>query len=392
MGRYTSSREAFVHVAEKSRDGDSRGRASHVAEQQYEMSHTIHQLVDPKGYGVIRRSISWFEPRKGCFELLRGVAMLIESRLDTTGSMGSNVDVAIDVLPSIYDLLVTGNNAVLKRYDPQVIMSIFGDIQDQQKGKGPVLCRSQAEMDVRIAEQLRYMVPARDGGDTAEDPQYGLFGAAYLTAADINKYGLKSYDFTVTDAPGRHSVDAGWLKTIFGEDVFAKALENGHQINAQDVPETREVVASLVTRAHAFLIQVGDASETTHFWTPIFGPERIVKSTRTALLPQLQAAIIGLTEGTLDLQNLEQFLRGSGVGNTNNVSRVDAQLIKSSVRHIPIGAQTMLPNFSKLPLKGARFTNKSDLWPIGSSTPTATPVASKDVVPTGHPDEEDQWL
>jgi hypothetical protein len=34
------------------------------------------------------------------------------------------------------------------------------------------------------------------------------------------------------------------------------------------------------------------------------------------------------------------------------------------VAHIPLGAQTLFPNFDKIPGKGAVFANKHDLWPV----------------------------
>jgi hypothetical protein len=76
-------------------------------------------------------------------------------------------------------------------------------------------------------------------------------------------------------------------------------------------------------------------------------------------LPQLQAVIIGLTEGVLELQKVENFLRDAEVGAD------DARRIKRAVAHIPIGAQRFMPNFSKIPLRGAQFKKKGDLWPIG---------------------------
>jgi hypothetical protein len=151
MGREVLSDVAYKRVAE---EAFSKGTSTYAGEQRHKQGLGLHELVDPKGYGVIRRSLSWFEPLENGFELLRGIAILEETRLDTTGSMGKNVDVAMEVLPKTYELLATGSKAVLSRYDVQMITSIFGDVSDDY-----VLCRSQAEMDERIAEQMTYMGP-----------------------------------------------------------------------------------------------------------------------------------------------------------------------------------------------------------------------------------------
>ena len=350
----TFTREAYTSATAKAR---ASGSATHEGEQRHRAGKGLHELVDPKGYGAIRRSISWLEPKGDDFILLRGTAMLVESRLDTTSSMGRNVDIAMRVLPDTYDLLKTGDRAVLKRYDIHMITSIFGDVVDDY-----ILCRSQAEMDERIAEQMMLMVPCRGGGDADEDPQYGLFGAAYLTSATAVALGLKTYDFTVTDARGREFLTLANLKRVFGDDVLDKVAENGHQINSRKLPTTAEVVGDLLKISHAFLLAVdmhGDGSHLTGWWKQIYGQDRVVTLPSVELLPVVQAVIIGLTEGNLDLQNLEEYLQ-----EVANLNAAEARRIQRVVAGIPIGAQAALPNFHKIPMKGARFAKKGDLWPI----------------------------
>lgn len=377
MGRRVLSETVYAEVAKAVR---TRGSATFAGEERQRKGEGLHPLVDPSGYDVIRRSISWLEPEGDHFTLLRGVAMLEETRLDTTGSMGNNVEITMEVLPATYKLLATGPSAVLGRYDVQMMTSIFGDVVDNY-----VLCRSQPKIDERIAEQMTLMLPEHGGGDNPEDPQYGLFGGAFLTWASINQYGLKYYDFTVSDAPGRHRLDAHTLVRVFGNSVFEKAAENGYQINAKNLPNTKEVVADLMRRSHAFFLQIGNGQDAAGFWRDIYGNERVVVIPETRLLPYVKAAIIGLTEGVLDLQTTEKFLR------TSNVSAASAHSITRAVAHIPIGAQAALPNFAKIPLRGTTFAKKGDLWPIGTaSAPTAksaSPIASNT-----EKEEEEMWL
>jgi len=379
MGHETFSARAFTATAkEVAREG---GSATHRGEQRHREGKGLDPLVDPKGYGGIRRSISRMDKQGDHFVLNVGWAMLTELRFDTTGSMGGNVDLAFQALPRRYKLLKEVERAPLARYDLQAINSIFGDVSDNY-----VLCRSQAEMGAKIAEQLRLMVPEKQGGDTPEDPHYGLFGAAYLTAADIVRRGLKSYDFTVTDAPARDRLSSSVLTRVFGDEVFDWVKANGHDIKKSNVPTTKEVVQDLLEIAHAFLIQVGTTEETTEFWTNVYGSERIVTISSVRHLPEVEAAIIGLTEGTLDLQGLESFLVDEA-----ELSEAEAARIKIAVSGIPIGAQAALPGFKDVPLKGARFAKKGDLWPIGFTEGGKPDPAAKKAGGTGAKPKKEMW-
>lgn len=348
MKKDVLSSVAFLSIAE---EATKKGSTTHKGEQRHREGKGLHELVDPKGFGAIRRSLNRMVElsEKKLWQLVMGVAMLIELRFDTTGSMGDNVEKAFNSLLRSYDLL----RKVLNRYDLQIINSIFGDVVDNY-----ILCRSQAEMAEKIADQLTMMVPEGGGGDSDEDPQYGIFGAAYLTNAAINNYGLKSYDFTVTDARGRDRVSIDGLKRVFGDNVLEKVKENGFQIKENDLPDLKQMMSDLQKRAHAFAIIIG--SDVGNWWEKYYSKERVVKLPTTDLLPEMQAAIVGLTEGTLTLKTLEEFLIEEA-----KLSATDAKMILRAVSGIPIGAQASLENFNKIPLEGAVFKNKTDIWPVG---------------------------
>jgi hypothetical protein len=210
----------------------------------------------------------------------------------------------------------------------------------------------------KIVRQLSLMVPVRDGGDKPEDPQYGLFAGAYLTAGYINKIGLKGYDFTVSDAPARERLDEQQLYRIFGNDIFEHVAEIHPQKQRARMLRTATVVKDLLQGAHAFFLQVGQDDDTRSFWTEMFGEGRVVMLPSTELLPYVQAVIIGLTEGTLSLAEVKGFLT------RNNLGAREAERIVRSVAHIPLRAQAMLPNFSRRPKKGDLFLKKTDLWPM----------------------------
>ena len=79
-------------------------------------------------------------------------------------------------------------------------------------------------------------------------------------------------------------------------------------------------------------------------------------------MPQVQAVIIGLTEGTMELSKVSEFLRQA------NVSERWASEIAQSVANIPIGAQAALPNFKKRPKIGDLYKEKTDTWPVDPNT------------------------
>jgi len=375
MGYRRLTREAFTATAEEVKT-TGRGETSFAGIQRQKEGKGLDPLVDPKGFDLIRFSRPRYEQQEdGSLLLTSGVPMLIETLADTTGSMGGNVSLLFEVLPTTYNLLAGSARAVLGRYDTQIINAIFGDVVDDY-----VLYRSQAEMDVEIAKQLTLMVPERAGGDTTEDPDYGIFAAAYLTNAHINKYGLKSYHFLVTDAPCRERIDRKNLIRVFGERVFEKVKENGHTISEGQLPTTKETVRELEKRAHTFVLHVG--GRWTSHWSGIYGSSHVVVIPHVGFLPYVQAAIIGLTEGTLDLQSLKEYLISEGCDSSN------AQTIVRAVAGIPLATQTLVSNYKKIPLKGTLFAQKGDLWPISETG--KKPVEAKKPKPVK--EEDDAWL
>ncbi len=374
MGKFVSSRETLRAAVDSASKAAGSGPKTKAAEQKAKATGKLHPLVDPAGFGVIRRSLPRLEKKdNGLWELLVGPPLPFEQRLDTTLSMGNNVEIAFEALPTLYDAC----KSVLQPYDLQISIGVFNDVSELA-----TLCRPQFEMHAdKIVEQLGLLVPERDGGDVPEDPQYGLYAAAFLTDAHIVKLGLKGYDMTVTDAPGRDRLDERHLLRIFGNDVFDKVAENGHAVSKKDLPSTAEVVQELLKRSHAFLIQVGHKSDAKAFWSGIFPKDRIVTIPDTSVLTQVQAAIIGLTEGSLDLGNCTQFLRDHQVA----TSYIPGLL--RSLAAIPIGAQAALPNFKKLPKQGDLFETKTSLWPIDPSK--AKKPKKKDKKAEGPADDTD---
>lgn len=345
------TREAFAGTAEKVRAAG--GDTSYAGRQVIKKTGKLDPLVDPAGYGLIRKSLPrYVELPDGRFHNLSGAPMPIETVFDTTGSMGHNVALAFESLPKLYDLLTTGPLPVLERYDVQIANGIFGDVVDDF-----VAARTQFEMAEKIAEQLTLMVPESGGGDSPEDPEYNLFASAYLTEAFIRQYGLRGYHFMVTDATSHGRIDDENLVRVFGKDVYEKVIENSFQISKKKLPDTKEIVTALKDYWHAFAVVVSN-QETARYWSKQYGKEHVVFIQSTRELPYVEAAIIGLTEGVIDLQGVAEYLVSVGC------DRSTASRLSDAVSVIPVGSQVTCKNFAKIPPKGMVYANKRDLWPV----------------------------
>jgi hypothetical protein len=351
MGDETATRTTFKTAADVY--VPTHGPATAQEEVRARRTGKLDPLVDPAGLGGIRYSRMRFRERSdGLFEVTVGFPVPVEIFLDTTGSMGDNVDRALKSLPDTHGLA----SLFLPGCDLQLAIGIFGDVEDPHF----VLCRMQFEMLAeKLVRQLMFMVPERGGyGNGKEDPQYGMFAHTYLTSTYAQRIGLKSYCLFISDEPVCEYIEERQLVRIFGDEVFARVRGNGHEINESRLPTTEQIVREMLKRTHAFFLQVGNDSRTTDSWIEHFGRNRVISLPSVELLPQVQSIIIGLTENTLALCDAKKFLLD------HDVHAETAEGIVRSVSKIPIGAQADLPNFGKRPKKGDLFRSKTDLWPI----------------------------
>lgn len=338
---------------------DEERRSSHVktdvtseARQRVRETGKLDPAVDP-AVDPIRRSLVRFEPTDdGKWRVSVGCPMDIETSLDSTGSMGDNVDKAIAVLPETYSLI----SEMLPGYDVQIACGIFGDVVDDF-----VLNRPQFEMTAeKIVDYLSKMHPEGNGGDTPEDPQYAMFASAYLTSAYTNRIGLKGYFFLVTDASMHSRVSEDTLARIFGANWLDKIRENGYSEDMS--PDLSDVVLDLKRRKHAFIISVGKRYK--GFWEEYFGENHVICVPDTSKLPEIEAAIVGLIEGTLEPYDLEEWLKN------HQVDEETRNLALPGLRRVPFGVQRVLEENSIYvpPKLGDIFEKKSDLQPIKTGT------------------------
>lgn len=367
MGRGAFS-ETDYSTAKKERGITGSSHVTERTEKQVLSTGKLKPSVDPAN-NPIRRSLMRFDVLPdGRWLVTVGVPVCIESSLDTTASMGTNVDKAMESLPKTYECIME----VLPGRDIQLAQGIFGDRVDKF-----ILQRPQFEMDVtKVVNSLADLCPERRGGDWPEDPHYGLFGAAYLTDAYINKIGLKGYHFLTSDAAAHEDYSMSNLRRVFGEDVLEQVVANTKQFGwVRKWTEStiysltiEDVVADLLKLLHAFFIRVGNDWDTYKFWREIYGENRIITIPDTVILPQIEAALIGLTEGTLAISGVKGWLKQHGI------SDYLAGDLADQMAKIPLGAQAdLIAKLERpLPKSGDIFAKKTDLWPVdGEANPAS---------------------
>lgn len=348
--------EATFKTREAEVKATGRGSSTFEGEQRAQAGKGLDRLVDPKEMGVIRMAKNLLVPQEDFFVLEFGAAMPVLSLLDTTGSMGGNVDVAFRVLPKVQNLLVQGRNAVLARYHTQIATGVIQDMVDRFPFQW-----SQFEPDNEVERQMGLLVPDRNGGDLIEDYQLGLFGAAYLTDTSIAQYGLRGYCFIVGDQIGRGEIRFRDLQKVFGPQVLEKAFG----LNAsQDIPSLAETAQKFLQNWHGFYLSVGNNEWTLAWWRNLLGRERVIVLPCTDDLAEIQACIIGLTEGVLDFQSAQDFLKEAAVAPERAVMIIEA------LKNMPVGLQKSFPNFNRIPLVGSKFASREDIWPMGSRPAT----------------------
>lgn len=343
MGEETFSVSSYT-AARREHHVEERRDVTREAEQRAKETKKLHEIVDP-GVNPTRYSKIRLNPHKGKFVVTVGCPMDIEVTCDTTGSMGGEVDTEMETLPNLYESIAQ----VLPGYDPQLCLGIFGDVDDDF-----AMCRPQFEMEAsKIVKYLKEMAPQRAGGDTPEDPQYSMFARAYLTNAYTNRIGLKGYYFIVTDATCHEHISIREIKRIFGKNVLDEDLKK-----MKETPSLEKVVRDLKKVTHPFVILVDPRprASTIAFWEELIGKKSVITIDTTEELPAVISAIIGLTEGTLDVSEIKTYLK----------DKVELEDTIKDVSRIKVGAQAALRHKlpHPVPQKGDLFASKEDLWPI----------------------------
>jgi hypothetical protein len=237
---------------------------------------------------------------------------------------------------------------------------------------------TQFESDNRIAEQLRLLLSAHNGGDAVEDYDLGMLYTMLAVETDIySHYGLKGYYMVVGDQRGRGSVDSHTAQHHLGHSI-------------QSSIRTSEIARQLKERWHLYYLQVerggrpATRDTASVWWEEMIGVSNVIYVPHQDLIAETQAGLIYLLENAnVSRSELIEMLVDSTTGTNQPISDSEARSIWEALRSVDIGAQTRLPNYSILPKPGDVFAHFRHAWPIGH------PKAGENVTPIGDDPDDD---
>jgi hypothetical protein len=238
---------------------------------------------------------------------------------DVTGSM---LTVPVTLQQKLFELL---GLLLRKRYvtDPQIM---FGAIGDATCDKVPLQI-GQFESDNRMDQNLENMfLEGGGGGQRTESYELGLYFMARHTDIDCwNKRGHKGYLFMIGDemaypVANRHQV----------QEHIGDGLERNLPIAA--------VLKELQQRYHVFYIlpkaaSYGGDQEILGFWRNLLA-QNVLELDDPEAVCELIALTIGLTEGTIDLDEGAEHLKEYGVDDRT------VQTVTTTLAHLPISQIT----------------------------------------------------
>lgn len=320
----------------------------------YKETGKLHQNVNIFGAKRLSHNamVVMDEGEKKIYVLVRGIKLPIIIGTDGTGSMGEKVALALKAMGKIYCMLSELND----RYQIDLSVAVLQDVQDTH----PPFQMAEFESDNRVVEHIQLLIPDRDGGDSTEDYQLGLWYIDNQTDVDIISYGLKGYCFIVADADCR-------------EYITKKAVERylGHTMQGEKI-SLRKICESLISKWHLFYLNVDNDQSNAQWWQQQMGQSRVISVPDPDLLAEVQAGLIYITETLQPTEDgLNKFLLA---GSSNNrISQYDINHVWDWLQAAKplFGAQAKLPGYSQIPKPGDKFANLRDIWPIGYNSATA---------------------
>ena len=125
----------------------------------------------------------------------------------------------------------------------------------------------------------------------------------------------------------------------------------------KETPSLEKVVRDLKKKTFPFVIIPKKAHpDARKFWEEIMGEKNVIMIDSTYELPAVISAVIGVTEGVIEVTDIEPYLK----------DKVKSPETIRCVSRIKAGAQAQLRHKlpHPVPQKGDLFASKEDLWPI----------------------------
>lgn len=251
----------------------------------------VHEKMKP--YGVNRESRdSQAHPES------RAVAVLF----DVTGSMGTVPRILQRNLCGLMDLLLEKNYLA----HPQVMV---GGIGDATCDRAP-LQMGQFESGVEIDEDLaKLWLEGGGGGQKTESYELAMYFMARKTSIDcLERRARRGYLFLIGDEMPYPRLKRHEVSEILGDRL------------RRDIP-VENLVEELSLKYETWFIVPNlssyyDDPSIYRRWTRLLG-QHVVRLQQPEAISELIAAIIGISEGTIDLNGVEDDLAAAGHGATS---------------------------------------------------------------------------
>jgi hypothetical protein len=279
------------------------------------------------GYDRYARTTGKLEPHELLDPFIVAKSGVIESRdnadhpnsvpiivgLDQTGSMGNIPRVVQKKLGGLFNLLL------LRGYveDPQIAIAAYGDCECD-----PIRTTvqfSQFESDNRIDNALDNLLLYGGGGGNGGESMTALWHMMLKVESDAwHKRGKKGYAFFVADEVALDLTPAQ-IKGFCGDDVQ----------RGDGTPLTvKELAAAIQERWEVFILLIDNGAarmqQSEKFYKNLFGTRNVLVLEDENSVSETIALAVGVTEGTVDIDEAEDDLKDTGSNEVAVRSSVNA--------------------------------------------------------------------
>lgn len=280
-------------------------------------TYKAHEDLDPKKLAGAGSPFEGQAIRESRDSVDHPNSVPIATIFDATGSMGSVPRVTQEKLAGLFGLLLR------KGYvdDPQIMIGAYGDAYCDRVP----LQISQFESDNRIDDNLdNLFLEGGGGGNNGETQTLAWYYLAYHTATDAwDKRGKKGYAFFVADERALDLKDEH-VKEYIGDGQPLGSLKTKDL--AQALQEKWEVYILLIDNSSARM----QGSE--KFYKDLFGEHHVLVLEDPNSVSETIALAIGVSEGTVDLDEAEDDLKDSGANAVAIASATKAVVGLAKVR------------------------------------------------------------
>lgn len=263
----------------------------------------VHELLDPLYKAGDTSPLAGQVVRESRDSDEHPLSVPIAAFFDETGSMGYAPRVIQEKLGGLFGLLLR------KGYveDPQIMVGAYGDAHNGERAPVQI---SHFESDNRIDESLdKIFLEGNGGGNGGETGALMWYYLAYHTATDAwEKRQKKGYAFFIGDEIA-HRVTTSDVATYFGDLEPAGPIEH------------KELVEKLLEKWDAYVLVENNSTagyqDSINWYTKLFGKDRVIIMEDLQNVAETIGLIIGMGEGTIDLDDGVDDLKELGFSDTD---------------------------------------------------------------------------